>query len=320
MKRRVLVTGAAGYIAGKVIERLCGKPWVEKVVGTDIREPARYPPGFVFERRDIRQSMTDIFEKEAIDTVVHTAYILPPIHNKAEMEDVNKGGTRNILAAAAAAEVEQVVYTSSTTAYGFHADNAVPLTEKSPLRGNDDITYAKNKKEIEAIFSTFRAQHPEIAVSILRPCYVIGPNIANPLSTHLKKRFVVLPAKSRPWQFVHEDDVAGVMVRLIENQVGGIYNVAGAGTLGFSEMVKMLGNTAVYLPWPLLYCVNNLAWHLRLSAVTEFPSPMMQMMVHPWIASSEKLVAETGYRFRHDTRSAFEDFARSVISTNHRRQ
>ncbi|MEZ4577969.1 MAG: hypothetical protein R2875_08165 [Desulfobacterales bacterium] len=47
---------------------------------------------------------------------------------------------------------EQILYTSSTTAYGFYPDNDQPLTEDSPLRGNDDFTYAKNKKEIEAIF------------------------------------------------------------------------------------------------------------------------------------------------------------------------
>ncbi len=41
--------------------------------------------------------MSDLFEKERIDTVVHTAYVLPPIHDKVLMEEINKGGTRNIL-------------------------------------------------------------------------------------------------------------------------------------------------------------------------------------------------------------------------------
>jgi len=46
--------------------------------------------------------------------------------------------------------------------------------------------------------------------------------------------------------------------------------------------------------------------------ITEFPSPAMRLMVHPWIASSEKLIRETGYRFKYNTREVFEDFVRSV--------
>ena len=38
--------------------------------------------------------MDDIFEKENIDTVFHTAYVLTPTHNKGEMEDINKNGSR----------------------------------------------------------------------------------------------------------------------------------------------------------------------------------------------------------------------------------
>jgi len=35
-------------------------------------------------------------------------------------------------------------------------------------------------------------------------------------------------------------------------------------------------------------------------------------MVHPWIVSSEKLKAETGYCFKYTSGEAFADFVRSV--------
>ena len=309
---RILVTGAAGYIGSKLIEALCEKEWVETVIGTDIREPSQNNAKYKFDKRDVRQSMDDIFDAEQIDAVVHTAYILPPIHDSGLMEDINKGGTKNILASAVRAGVKQILYTSSTTAYGFHPDNDAALSETSPLRGNDDFTYARNKKEIENILADFVVDNPQIKVSIVRPCYVIGPGISNPLSRHLKKKFVVYPSSARPWQFVHEDDVRDVLVMLIEKQINGIYNIAADGTITFDEMIRMLGNIPVPLPWPFLYVVNDLAWRLRLSFITEFPSPAMRMMVHPWIAISEKLLAETGYRFQYTTRQAFASFARSV--------
>jgi UDP-glucose 4-epimerase len=309
---RILVTGAAGYIGGKLVETLCQKEWVDAVVGTDIREPARKYPKYKFDIRDVRQSMEDIFQNERIDTVVHTAYILPPIHDTRLMEDINKNGTRNILNASAKAGVRQILYTSSTTAYGFYPDNDQPLTEESPLRGNDDFTYAKNKKEIEAILADFVKAHPDIRVTIVRPCFVVGPGFKNPMAEHLQKKLVMIPSKTRPWQFVHEDDLINVMVLLLKKQIPGAFNVTAEGAMTFDEMIRSLGNIPIPLPWSVIYPLNNLVWFLRLSSITKFPSPPLRMTVEPWIASSEKLKKETGYQFKYDSRSAFMDFVRSV--------
>lgn len=61
-----------------------------------------------------------------------------------------------------------------------------------------------------------------------------------------------------------------------------------------------------------MYPLNSLAWFLRLSFITQFPSPPLRMMVNPWIASSQKLIQATGYEFIYTTRRAFEDFAGTV--------
>jgi len=309
---RVLVTGAAGYIGGRMVDFLCAQEWVEAVVGTDIKKTQNHAAGCAFYRRDIRDEIQDLIENERIDTVVHAAYVVSPIHNKSLMEDVNKGGTRRILEASAEAGVKQILYISSTTAYGFWPDNDRPLTEESPLRGNDDFTYAKNKKEIEAIVQEFAAGHPDIKVTTVRPCVVIGPGINNPVADHLKRKFVLLPSNTLPWQFVHEDDLVKVMALLLEKRTAGIFNVTGEGTMTFGEMVATLGNTRILLPWSVLFLLNNLAWFLRLESVTKFPSAAMRMMVNPWVASSEKLIRATGYEFTYNSRTAFGDFAGSV--------
>ncbi|GBC61860.1 epimerase [Desulfonema ishimotonii] len=311
---RILVTGAAGYIGGKLVESLCKKAWVEKVVGTDIREPAQGSSGYGFFKQDIREPLEEILDSENVDTVIHTAYVLPPLHDDNLMEDINKGGTRNVLRASVRAGVRQILYTSSTTAYGFHPDNDFPLTEESPLRGNDDFTYARNKREIENIIRSFSTEYPHITLSVVRPCFVVGPGFDNPLARHLKKRIVLLPGHTKPFQFVHEDDLINVMVLLLKNRLGGIYNVAGEGTVTFPEMVNMLGNTPLPLPLRILSPLNSLAWQLRLSAMTEFPSPVMNMMIHPWVATSEKLIRDTGYAFMYDSCEAFKDFVRHVRS------
>ncbi len=310
--KNILITGVSGYIGMKTAAMLSAQNTVSNIVGIDIRPPKNQPPDLVFVKQDIRTPLLDLVMAHNIDTVVHAAYILPPIHDTKLMADININGTKNVLDACAKGGVQHLLYTSSTTAYGFHPDNPVPLTEDSPLRGNDDFTYARNKKEIEALLADFMDRHPEIVTTILRPCVVIGPQIDNPISRCLQKRLVILPRKTAPFQFVHEDDLADVIKLCLTRRIGGVYNVAGESTISFPDMVKRLGNTPVYLPAWLLYPLNSLFWHLRASFLTEFPSPGLSMLRFPWIASSRHLVEKTGFSFRYNSQTAFDDFADSV--------
>jgi len=310
---KILVTGASGYIGHRTIEMLLQQNWVTSIVGTDVKEAKLQHPKYTFYQKDIRENLDDLLEKEAIETIVHAAYVLTPIHDKALMEDINKNGTRNILKASVKAKVKQVVYLSSTTCYGFHADNEEPLTEDhSPLRGNDDFTYAKNKKEIEGIIKDFKKENPELSITILRPCFVVGPGFKNPMAQHFQKKMVLLPSVKKPWQYVHEDDLVNIIILMIKEKKAGVYNVAGDGSMTFKEMISALGNIILPVPWALIFPLNNLAWHLRLSFITKFPSSAMRMMIHAWIASNEKLKRETGYQYMYDTKSAFLDFVGSV--------
>jgi UDP-glucose 4-epimerase len=38
-----------------------------------------------------------------------------------------------------------------------------------------------------------------MTVTIVRPCFVVGPGFKNPMAEHLKKKFVMLPLNTLPW-------------------------------------------------------------------------------------------------------------------------
>lgn len=307
----IFVTGVSGYIGQNLVDFLAGKPGVKKIVGIDIKEPSIKPGKFVFCKKDVREPLADILSEHAIDSIVHLAYVVSPLHDRSLMEDININGAKNILASCRKAGVKQIVYTSSATAYGFHPDNDVPLTEDSPLRGNDDFVYSKTKKEIEGIFSHFVQDNPDIRVAILRPSFVAGPVFDNPLARHMKKRLVLLPTITQPFQYVHEDDLVDIIYLLLHRKVSGAFNVGADGTITFPEMISLLGNRRLSLPFDIMYALNNLAWWLRLTPVSEFPSPALNMVRYPWIVSSEKLKRTLGYRYRYTTRETFMDFAQA---------
>jgi UDP-glucose 4-epimerase len=310
--KRVLVTGSSGYIGNRLIRGLLERSDVAKVVGLDVKPSSVSHPNFVFVEQDIRDPLDDLIRDHEVNVIAHLAYILPPIHDTALMEDINRGGTINVLESAARCGVNQILYTSSATAYGFYPDNPIPLTEDSPLRGNADFTYAKNKREIEGIIAEFKKRNPSISITILRPCFVVGPGFDNPLARHLCKKVVLLPSNMQPFQFVHEDDLLELMLHFVETGTDGIYNVAGEGTISFREMVANLGGHVLALPYGVMYALNAVAWKLRMTFLTEFPSPALNLIACAWLVTSEKLIRETGYKFKYDTLSAFADFVRHV--------
>lgn len=318
--KNILITGGSGYFGSKLAQRFCAMEGVERVVSLDIKAPAATPEKLLFVRADARQPLDDIFAENGIDTVVHAAWVLPPIHDKGLMEDINLGGTTNVLEASRRAGARRFFYTSSATAYGFHADNQCPLTEDSPLRGNDDFTYSKTKRIVEGLIAEFAARNPAMTVCWARPCFVVGPGFNNPLARHLQKRLAVLPRPSAAMQFVHEDDLTRAIVELLRAGARGPYNVGASGVMTTSEMVRALGGRPLPVPVGLLRPLNALAWALRLGFITEFPSPALKLMQHPWVVDSGKLERELGFAYAHDTRQAFAAFAEHVKAGRKKRR
>ena len=310
--KRVFITGVSGYFGSKLVEHLGSKEDVGEIIGIDIAQPKRPSAKLTFIHHDVRSDMYPLLKDRDIDWAIHAAYILPPIHNKGLMEDININGTKNFLSSCLKAGIPQLLQCSSTTAYGFYPDNDMPLTEESPLRGNADFTYAKNKRELEAVCLRFQQDHPEVSLIVIRPCFVAGPGFDNPLARHLCKKICILPWEGEQFQYIHEDDLVEIMYLLLKNEKTGVYNLAADGTMTFDEMLRILGGWPLKIPVWLLWPMNNLMWFLRVTFMTEFPSSSLNLIRYPWIASNDKVKRELGYEFKYTTREAFKDFARHV--------
>lgn len=310
--KNVFITGVSGYFGAKLVSLFESKDEIGTILGVDVKPPAFSSKKMEFIRHDVRDNMETLLKGRNIEWAIHTAFILPPLHDRSLMEDININGTRNFLKASEKAKVKQILHCSSTTAYGFHSDNPPLLTEESPLRGNSDFTYSKNKKELELVVREFGEAHPDIVLTIVRPCFVVGAGFDNPLSRYLLKKIVPLPFHTAPFQFIHEDDLVEIIYRLLSEKKEGVYNLAADGTMTFDEMLTILGNWPLRLPLFIMLPLNNLLWFLRLKCITEFPSPGLNLALYPWIASNEKIKEELNYTFKYTTRGAFEDFAGQI--------
>lgn len=312
MRKNVLITGASGYLGAFIAQFLQDKPDVQTIVGIDVRPPTRRLEKYVFLQHDVREPIDQIIKDHAIDSIIHAAYVKVQIHAKALMEDININGTKNVLAAAARAQVRQLICFSSASVYGFHPDNPNPLREDSPLRANADYVYSKNKQAIEMLLAAFAVENPAIKTAVLRPAFVVGKGFDDPLARHLRHSLVIIPSTTAPLQFVHEDDLVAIVYLMLRSETTGTFNVGAEGTVTFAEMVDMLGNKKLFVPFWLMYYFNAAAWALRLRFLSESPSAGLKGIRYPWVVSSEKLRRETGYEYAYSSREAFADWVKHV--------
>ncbi|MCK5884887.1 MAG: NAD-dependent epimerase/dehydratase family protein, partial [Alcanivorax sp.] len=99
MQRRILITGAAGYIGSQVARRLSQD---HHVVGVDIRaDDSADFPFFVMDIRD--PDLKHLIREHGIQQVVHLAAVLEDSGDRARDFDIDVNGTRNVLDACVAA-------------------------------------------------------------------------------------------------------------------------------------------------------------------------------------------------------------------------
>ncbi|NCG37923.1 MAG: NAD-dependent epimerase/dehydratase family protein [Actinobacteria bacterium] len=174
---RVLVTGASGMFGKAVATALINR-------GDDVTVFQRSRSGL-----GCREILGDITNPDdvarsvdGIDAIVHMAARVSPIGSPRAFEDVNVGGSANIVAAASRAGVTRLVNVSSPSVahvgapqVGAGASPAEPLLARS--------RYARSKAKAEILM--LEADRPGLAVVSVRPHLVWGPG-----GTQLVERIV----------------------------------------------------------------------------------------------------------------------------------
>jgi|GEM_PF-83856 len=312
MKKNIFITGVSGYLGTRLTEALLKRKEIGKIVGIDIRPPAKTPDRLVFHRIDIRDpAVGKLMAEHDIDTVIHLAFVVQPIRNRKRMHDIDFNGTKNILDAAREVKAAHVIAISSTLAYGAHPDNPDKLAEDAPLRGNPSFPYGFEKAETDRMIQAFAAEHPEMTVTILRPCTVFGPSIDNYIS-----RMLFLPVTvcvrgcDPPVQFVHERDFVDACLLAMDKRAPGAFNIVGDGTVTVRQIARMLGTRVIAVPPVMLYPALECLWRLHAPKI-EVNRGYLDYIRYPFIAANRKAKIDLDFRPRYSSRKTVEATVRS---------
>ncbi len=307
MKNSVLITGSNGYLGQALIKRLATQ---YPVVGIDIQpDSAIDKPSYSYHCCDIRSpKLSTIMAKHNVAQVVHLASVMNPGENPAQDFDIDINGTENVINACINQQVNHLVVTSSGAAYGYHADNPLWLVESDPLRGHPAFSYSEHKRLIEQRLEQLRKSHPQIRQLVLRPGTVLGKHTNN-LITGLFHRRSLLKIKGAesPFVFIWDQDVIEIMLRGIENQLTGTYNLAGDGALSIDQIAEVLDKPLLTLPVWLLKTALSVAKPLGISP---YGPEQVDFLRYRPVLSNQALKQSFGYTPAMTSREVFEYFAK----------
>lgn len=253
MGKRVLITGLSTFWGSRVAQALEADLDVDVIVGLDRNEPTVPLERTEYVRTDESYSILARIVKAAkIDTIVHTFLVVDSTQTRTRaIHEINVIGTMNLFAAASAPQstVRNVVVKSSTLVYGAHPKDPVWFSEESRRAQTPKSTLERSLLEVEGYVRDFAVDNPHVSVSMLRFSNVLGPDITTPLAKALALPLVPSMFGFDPrLQFVHEADVVRAMLFVLDNEVQGIYNVAGDGLLPWSEVAAICGKRTFPLP------------------------------------------------------------------------
>jgi len=304
------ITGVSGYLGHGLVQRLGPEQLFDRILGIDIRPASDNHIAFM--KMDIRDpGLTDLFQKESVTHVVHLAFVVNPTHDSEFEEDVDVNGTRNLLKACHEARVKKLVIASSIGAYGWHADNPIPIPETFALRGNSEFPYSRNKTTVEHLVAEFAESHPRCDVVVLRICNVLGPHVHNAISAGLEALVIMGVRGCDPFlAFTHEEDMNEILFEALRKPVRGVFNVAGDGMLRLSTMARLAGRRLVRLPERMVRGILNFLFWCRL---LPFGGGQLGFVQHSCIPDTSKLRSEFGYHTRYTSEETFLGFVRERL-------
>ena len=314
MGRVVLVTGVSRDLGGRFARRLAGQPSIDRVIGVDVVPPRQNLGDVAFVRADIRNPViAKVIAGQAVDTVVHLSVQASPNEvgragGRTSMKEHNVIGTMQLLAACQKAPgLERLVVRSSGAVYGSSSRDPAMFTEDMSAKAMPRSGYGKDVLEVEGYVRGFARRRPDVAVTTLRAASAVGPTVTSRLTQYFRLPVVptVLGYDAR-LQFLHENDLLGVLEHATLGGVHGTFNIAGDGVLLLSQCSRRLGRPTVPLLLPAVTWAGSL---VRTLGMTDFSPEQIRLLTHGRVVATDQMRETLGFQPKYTTAETFADFA-----------
>jgi len=253
-KKRVLVTGADGFIGSHLVEHLLRAGaqvtalaqynsfnfwgWLEDIPSLD---QVQVVTG------DVRDSYFCLGLVEKVEVLFHLAALIPIPYSYRAPEsyvETNIKGTLNLCQAARKAAVERFIHLSTSEVYG--TAQYIPIDERHRLQAQSP--YSASKIGADAIATSFYSSF-QLPVLIARPFNVYGPRqsaravipaIISQIATGAKVVRLGNLTTTRDFTFV-DDMCRGLLaVANLDGGLGEVFNIGSNREISISELFRLI--------------------------------------------------------------------------------
>jgi NAD dependent epimerase/dehydratase len=251
--RKILVTGATGFIGSRLVERLVGlgadvRAFVHynsrsdygllELLAKDVLEAVEITPGDLKDGEAVRRSVKDreiVFHLGALTAIPYS------YRNPYDMVQTNVSGTANVLNAALEYGTSRIVHTSTSETYG--TAQYQPIDELHPLVGQSPYSASKigADKLAESYYLSF-----DMPVATIRPFNTYGPGqsaravIPTIISQALAGDTIRIGSTDPKRDFNYVDDtVAGFLaVAGSDSALGEVINIGSGRTVSIAHVIE----------------------------------------------------------------------------------
>ncbi|MEO8310844.1 MAG: NAD-dependent 4,6-dehydratase LegB [Caldimonas sp.] len=254
--KKVLVTGADGFIGSHLVEHLLE-------AGADVKAFVYYNSfnswGWLDEASDAVKTSIEVFAgdirdphgvrsaMQGCDVVMHLAALIAipySYHSPDTYVDTNVKGTLNIVQAARELGVERVVHTSTSEVYG--TARFVPITEQHPLQGQSP--YSASKIGADQMATSFYLSF-KTPVATIRPFNTYGPRqsaraviptIITQIAAGVRELKLGALTPTRDFNFVGDTVRGFVAVAECDAALGQVVNVGSNFEISIGDTARLI--------------------------------------------------------------------------------
>ena len=231
---KILITGGAGFLGINLVRFLREKNFSD-ILSYDLAD-FTYPEeaGIEVLKADIRDLDTLMSAMSEVTIVIHAAAALP-LYSKKDIFSTDIEGTKNVMEAAHANQVERVIMISSTAVYGIPDHH--PLKEEDEMIGVGDYGVAKIRAE--ELCQKYREKG--MCISIIRPKSFIGPERLGVFALFFEwakdgKNFPIIGKGTNRYQLLDVHDLCDAIYRCMTRQKELVNDTFNIGAKEFGTM------------------------------------------------------------------------------------
>lgn len=283
------------------------QPWVDRIIAID-NKPVVPDSRVIAHMLDVREasSLRAILAEHGVTHLVHGAFIVSqaPGMSAEHMRSINVDGSQGTLKAAYELGLEQAIFLSSVSVYGYRGGNPPLIGEDHRLWPN--MVYAQHKMQVENFIHELEQRFPDTRTTIIRPAAVAGPlgRVVSPLNAIVAQPFFLLSNGGRArTQAIHEEDLASLVVRAVELDAVGTFNAAPTDHASWAEVAALSRRTPLALPRPLLNFAAR--FHTLIPELRGFTREIVDYFSESLVVDNSAARQSLGWLPQHTTLEAF---------------